>query len=110
MARHLNGSTRREARKTFRVEWHSPATIYYGRIVRACILSNFSNGGAKITGVRVATIPDAFKVRITPHSRIHECRVIWLTDEALGVQFTDSKTGAARRTSCKVAMEREAIG
>jgi hypothetical protein len=111
MARQLNRSTRREARKNFRVEWHSPATIYYGRIVRACILNNLSNGGAKITGVKVATIPETFRVRITPHGRIHQCRVIWRTDEALGVQFTNCNTSALTQTSRKVAnMQREATG
>jgi hypothetical protein len=102
----------REARKNFRVEWHSPATIYYGGKVRACILSNLSNGGAKITGVRVSTIPDAFKVRVTPHGRIHECRVIWRTDDALGVQFTDSNASVATQTARIVlaSMEREDAG
>jgi hypothetical protein len=39
----------RDRRKNFRVEWHSPATIYVGALARRCTLWNFSNGGAKIT-------------------------------------------------------------
>jgi hypothetical protein len=67
---------RRERPKSFRVEWHSPATIYDGKLARPCIVSNFSNGGAKITGVMAATIPDQFALRITSHgSRIRKCRV-----------------------------------
>src|ERR1700720_1362821 len=86
---------RRERRKSFRVEWHSPATIYQGKLARPCIVSNFSNGGAKITGVRATTIPDEFALRITSHdSRIRKCRVLWRSDDALRVEFTDSVTNA----------------
>ena len=81
---------RRERRKSFRVEWHSPATIYQGKFARSCIVSNFSNGGAKITGVTAATIPDEFALRITCHdSRIRRCRVLWRSDDAVGVAITD---------------------
>ena len=40
----------RERRKSFRVEWNSAAKIYDldGRFARPCVVSNFSNGGAKI--------------------------------------------------------------
>src|SRR5580704_8643587 len=82
---------RRERRKSFRVEWHSPATIYQGKFARSCIVSNFSNGGAKITGVTAATIPDEFALRIFSHdSRIRKCRVLWRSDDTLRVQFIDS--------------------
>jgi len=85
---------RRDRRKCFRVEWHSPATIHDGKSARPCILSNFSNDGARISGVRGTTVPDEFGLRITPHGRIHRCRVIWRTDDALGVQFTDRSARA----------------
>jgi hypothetical protein len=53
-------------------------------------VSNFSNGGAQITGIRVKTIPDEFKLHIAPgQGRARPCRVIWRTDDALGVEFTD---------------------
>ena len=57
---------------------------------RPCILSNFSNAGAKITGVRPATVPDEFMLRITPH-RMRKCRVLWRSSSSntLGVVFTD---------------------
>jgi hypothetical protein len=83
---------RRDRRKSFRVEWNSPSMIYDvdRHLERPCIVSDFSNGGAKITGVRVKTIPDEFKLRISDgqgHTRT--CRVIWRTDDTLGVEFTD---------------------
>jgi hypothetical protein len=99
---------RRDRRNNFRVEWHSPATLYDGTLARPCILSNFSNGGAKITGVRTATIPDEFGLRITPRRRIHVCRVVWRTDDALGVEFTDPPAPATTRRAAR--QERAPVG
>ncbi len=58
---------------------------------RPCILSNFSNAGAKITGVRPATVPDEFMLRITPRGRMRKCRVLWrsTSSDTLGALFTD---------------------
>jgi hypothetical protein len=83
---------RSDRRKTFRVEWNSPAKMYDcdGRFAGECIVSNFSNGGAKIIDVEVATVPDEFMLRITPHSRPHRCRVAWRSKDSLGVAFIDS--------------------
>jgi hypothetical protein len=92
MINRRNTHMRRERRKNFRVEWNSPATIYDldRQLVRPCILSDFSNGGAKITGVLSATVPDEFMLRITRgHGRTRKCRVIWRTDDAVGIEFTD---------------------
>jgi len=81
---------RRDRRKSFRVEWNSPATIYdvEQHLERPCIVSDFSNGGAKISGVRSRTIPDKFMLRFTQGSGL-ACRVVWRTDDALGVEFTN---------------------
>jgi hypothetical protein len=79
----------RERRKNFRVEWNSPAKIYdcNGHFVRLCIVSNFSNSGAKIAGVEPGTVPDEFILRISPHGRAHRCHVIWRSKDGLGVGF-----------------------
>src|ERR671939_1795147 len=81
----------RERRKNFRVEWNSAATLYdcRGRRARPCIVSNFSNGGAKITGVRADTFADEFLLRLSPHSRARKCRVVWRSEDSLGVEFVD---------------------
>jgi hypothetical protein len=81
---------RRERRKNFRVEWNSLATIddLERHLARPCILSNFSNGGAEITGVRARTIPDEFMLQITRDDS-RKCRVLWRTDDSLGVEFTE---------------------
>jgi hypothetical protein len=84
----------RDRRKNFRVEWNIPATIYdVGRhLERPCILADLSNGGAKIVGVRAQTIPDEFRLR-TPLGDRRSCRVIWRTEDAVGVEFTDHIDG-----------------
>jgi hypothetical protein len=86
---------RSERRKSFRVDWNAPATIYdlERRLARPCVLSNFSNTGAKITGVRPNTMPDEFILRIT-NDRIHKCHVLWRSDDAIGVRFTARVTKA----------------
>src|SRR5271167_3651011 len=95
MPSHLETSRRRDRRRNFRVEWNLLATIYdVGRhLERPCILVELSNGGARIAGVRAHTIPDEFRLR-TPLGDRRSCRVVWRTEDALGVQFTDSMDGS----------------
>ena len=85
----------RERRKSFRVEWNSAAKIYgcNDRLVRPCVVSNFSNGGAKIVGIEPASVPDEFVLRITPHGSLHKCRVAWRSQDGLGVEFVDDAKG-----------------
>jgi hypothetical protein len=59
---------------------------------RPCVLVDLSSGGAKIAGVRVRTIPDVFRLR-TPLGDRRSCRVVWRTEDALGVEFTDQIGG-----------------
>ena len=103
---------RRERRKHFRVEWNSPATIYYlnRRVTRRCIVRNFSNGGAKIVGVKATTIPDEFMLRITPgHGRIRKCRVLWRSDDGMRVQFIDRIASTEEPYVANTVRERDTI-
>jgi hypothetical protein len=101
---------RRERRKYVRVEWNSPATIYDGQLPRPCIVSNFSNGGAKIVGVKAITIPDEFMLRITPgHGRIRKCRVLWRSDDAIRVQFIDRIVSTKEPYVANTVRERDTI-
>src|ERR1700733_7583475 len=93
---------RRERRKSFRVEWHSPATIYQGKLARPCVVSNFSNGGAKITGVGAAIIPDEFALRINSHDTSPPCFLSDISGWSLSLvgapprrQATERPAGAA---------------
>lgn len=87
---------RRDRRKNFRIEWNSPACLYdrNGRFGRACIVSNLSNGGARIVVAEPETVSDICVLRITSHSPLRKCHVVWRTKEAIGVQFAET----SRRT------------
>jgi hypothetical protein len=78
-------------RETFRVEWNWPAKMYDcdGRFLRACIVSNFSNGGAKITDIEIDDVADDFMLRITPNSPLRRCRVVWRSKDSIGATFAD---------------------
>ena len=98
----------RERRKNFRVEWNSSARIYDldGHFDRQCIVSNFSNGGAKIMGLKPDSVPDEFILRISPNCRAQMCHVIWRSNDALGVKFTESakdvrELGRRRKSALK---------
>jgi hypothetical protein len=80
-----------ERRKNFRVEWHSQAMIYDcdSDWAGTCILADFSNGGAKIKGVTVSTVPDHFLLRAVGLRKTHKCHVLWRTADAVGVEFMD---------------------
>jgi hypothetical protein len=82
---------RGERRRNFRVEWNSPATLQDNErgLARPCIVSNFSNTGAKITGVVASTVPDEFILGMAP-GRARNCRVLWRSGDTLGVEFTDT--------------------
>lgn len=83
-----------ERRKNFRVIWNLPATIYDvdRHLERPCILSDLSDGGARLSGVRANTIPDEFRLR-TPVGARRSCQVVWRTDSEIGVKFTDCHEG-----------------
>jgi hypothetical protein len=88
MTSHRDKQMAHDRRKNFPLEWNCLATIHDSErhLARPCILSSFSNGGAQITGVRAGTIPDEFVLQITrDDGRV--CRVIWRTDDVLGVEF-----------------------
>ena len=87
----------RERRKNFRVEWNSAAKIYDrdGRFARLCIVSNFSNGGAKIIGLDLRTVPNKFLLRISPRCRTQTCHVIRRSKDGLAVEFTADAKGTS---------------
>ena len=83
----------KEDRRHLRVEWVSPGTIVLGRNwrERTCIVANLSNGDVKLSGLAVETLPDEFRLRLTPskHSP-RRCRVIWREKREVGVEFVVS--------------------
>jgi hypothetical protein len=85
-----------ERRKNYRIQWHSRAMISGrdGDWSAPCVLSDFSNGGAKISGLDVRHVPDQFVLRMARGVRPRNCRVLWRSTEAIGVEFTDAIAGA----------------
>ena len=81
-----------ERRKSFRVEWgNSAGKVDLGddRPPRKCIVSNLSDGGAKISGV-TAALPDEFRLTLVfDKKQTFPCRVRWRADNEVGVSFTD---------------------
>jgi hypothetical protein len=81
----------REHRRNFRVEWNSAGKIEaQGRTVCSCIVSNLSDGGANISHVQSALIPDFFILHVLGLDKPRQCRVMWRADEELGIRFTDT--------------------
>ena len=107
MKRLLLGGRMREGRRHLRVEWISPGTIVLGRNQRerTCVVANLSNGGVKLSGLAVGTLPDEFGLRLTPSKEApRKCRVIWRGKHEVGVEFEEpfpslEKTKKARRQS-----------
>ncbi|MBV9754060.1 MAG: hypothetical protein JO188_16180 [Hyphomicrobiales bacterium] len=86
-----------ERRNNHRIQWHSGAMISAcdGDWSSPCILSGFSNGGARISGVSVRHLPDQFFLRMARGVKPRRCRVLWRTLDALGVEFTELASGVA---------------
>ena len=106
MTGHGDKQMAHDRRKNFRLDWNCLATIHDSErnLARPCILSSYSNGGAQITGVRASTIPDEFVLQITRDDG-RECRVIWRTDDALGVEFINRITLANEPTLARKTQE-----
>lgn len=83
----------RQRRKNFRVECNSPATIHdiSRRSSWPCSVSDFSDGGVRITGVLALAIPDELVLCVV-HGPARQCRVRWRLPFALGAEFTDRVT------------------
>ncbi|MBV8963016.1 MAG: PilZ domain-containing protein [Hyphomicrobiales bacterium] len=99
---------RRERRKNIRVEWHSPGKIYDcdGALLSRCVIKDFSNGGAKVTGVAVGRIPEKFILRIARGAiGMRKCHVLWRSATTLGVEFADSLPRARQRGSVRAEAE-----
>ncbi|MBV8766637.1 MAG: PilZ domain-containing protein [Hyphomicrobiales bacterium] len=87
---------RSERRKNYRVQWHAWTMISAcdGDWSCPCVLSDFSNGGAKLSGLNVRHIPDEFILRMARGVRPRHCRVLWRSADAVGVEFTKAGAGA----------------
>src|SRR5829696_73323 len=91
-----------ERRQHARVEWIDSGTIDFGNSLppRPCVVSNLSNGGAKLSGLNAETIPDEFTLCLTAaRSSARKCRVIWREKHELGVEFDEPLPTSRKRSS-----------
>ena len=97
-----------DRRDDLRVEWHSPAMIYdrNGLRGRRCVLSNLSNGGARLIVAQPDLVPAECTLRITPESSLRHCHVIWRSNEGVGVEFLPSPNADALPNPELIALRR----
>jgi hypothetical protein len=76
-----------EKRKYVRTEIHERAYVSSGGSVMSCIVRNISPEGAAIDIDNPAFVPERFRLVIAKDSSVHECRVIWIQKNRIGLTF-----------------------
>jgi len=77
-----------EKRKHRRTEIAEPAYVSSGGSVMSCVVRNISPDGAAIDVENPAFVPASFKLVMAKDSTVHECRIIWIQKNRIGVTFT----------------------
>jgi PilZ domain len=60
-----------------------------------CTVQNINNGGACLKLANTFGLPETFDLTFEHGRTRRSCRVIWRTDDKLGVTFTDTEKNAA---------------
>jgi hypothetical protein len=84
---------REERRQHSRVAWVSPGRIDLadGEAPRPCLVHDLSNGGARLNLPDAAALPERFTLYLAARrGGPRECRVVWRTNRAVGVEFLPS--------------------
>jgi hypothetical protein len=76
-----------EKRKYPRTEINEPAYVSSGGSVMSCTIRNISPQGAAIDVENPAFVPPSFKLVIAKDSTVHECQIIWIQKNRIGVTF-----------------------
>jgi hypothetical protein len=76
-----------EKRKYPRTEINEPAYVSSGGSVMSCTIRNISPQGAAIDVENPAFVPPSFKLVIAKDSTVHECQIIWIQKNRIGVIF-----------------------
>jgi PilZ domain-containing protein len=85
-----------EKRKHIRTEIEELAYVSSGGSVMSCVVRNISRAGAAIDVENPAFVPQRFRLVVAKDSSVHECRVIWIQKNRIGLAFVDGQ-GAADR-------------
>ena len=102
----------KERRKNFRVEWNTTGRIVAnGRTICACTIRNLSNGGAHISGVAKAKVPDRFDLHFADVIAPRRCQVLWRRGNEIGVEFVASEKASVPKAigQHKKARQREPV-
>lgn len=83
-----------DKRRHSRVEIEELAYVSSGGSVMSCVVRNISAAGAAIDVDNPAFVPQRFRLVIAKDSSVHECRVIWIQKNRIGLAFVDGQ-GAA---------------
>jgi hypothetical protein len=76
-----------EKRKHPRVEVDEPAYVSVGGSVMSCMVRNISVEGAAIDVTNPAFVPQRFRLVMAKDSAVHECSVVWIQQNRIGVSF-----------------------
>ena len=75
---------RRSVRKGLRMS--GKMVHKYSRRAVSCVILNLSATGAKLRTADILDCPDEFELRMTGQ-RSRECKIVWRSQDALGVKF-----------------------
>ncbi len=76
-----------ERRKHPRTEISEPAYVSASGSVMGCIVRNISAEGAAIEVEQPAFVPARFRLVMASDRSVHDCRVIWIQDNRIGLSF-----------------------
>lgn len=80
-----------EKRKHARTEVNERAYVSVGGSVMACIVRNISPEGAAFDVENPAFVPPRFRLVMAKDSSVHECRIAWIQQNRIGVNFVKEK-------------------
>ena len=87
-----------EKRKHQRTEINEPAYVSAGGSVMRCMVRNISPDGAAIDVDNPAFVPDQFRLVMASDSSTYDCRLIWIREKRIGVEFVKSPDADATRS------------
>ena len=91
----MTNDQRVKIRRTLRVRGH---VLRGDDTALACTLVDISETGARLLTKEGNELPDEFTVAFTPNGTPRrKCRVVWRSDEEVGVAFEVNKSGRERQ-------------
>ncbi|MCP3469751.1 PilZ domain-containing protein [Bradyrhizobium sp. CCGUVB1N3] len=85
-----------DKRKYPRIDIEELAYVSAGGSVMSCVVRNISPAGAAIDVDNPAFVPQRFRLVIAKDSSVHDCRVIWIQKNRIGLAFVGPEEPARR--------------